>query len=80
MIHAVAAAYHNIKIHANWRNQPKQCQRLLKDDKIFACGGSWMVKNLVDAGDFDKIQNVTKKLLISLKRDRGVRLWLRSLL
>lgn len=21
---------HNIKIHANWRNQPKQCQRLLK--------------------------------------------------
>ena len=44
----------------------------LKDDKIFACGGSWMVKgNLVDAGDFDKIKELTKEAADIVKEIRG---------
>ena len=31
-----------------------------KSSKIFCCGGSWMVKGaLIDAGDFDKIKELT---------------------
>ena len=51
---------------------PGNVRDYLKDDKIFACGGSWMVKgNLVDAGDFDKIKELTKEAADIVKEIRG---------
>ena len=41
-------------------------------DKILACGGSWMVKgSLVEAGEFDKIEAMTKEAVEIVKEVRG---------
>ena len=40
--------------------------------KILACGGSWMVKgSLVEAGEFDKIEAMTKEAVEIVKEVRG---------
>ena len=72
MIHAVAAAYTTLKFMPTGGINPSNVRDYLKDDKIFACGGSWMVKgNLVDAGDFDKIKELTKEAADIVKEIRG---------
>ena len=72
MIHAVAAAYTTLKFMPTGGINPGNVRDYLKDDKIFACGGSWMVKgNLVDAGDFDKIKELTKEAADIVKEIRG---------
>ena len=72
MIHAVAAAYTTLKFMPTGGINPSKVRDYLKDDKIFACGGSWMVKgNLVDAGDFDKIKELTKEAADIVKEIRG---------
>ena len=59
-------------IHATGVINPGNVKDYLKDDKIFACGGSWMVKGtLVDAGDFDKIKELTKEAADIVKEIRG---------
>ena len=43
----------------------------LKSSKIFCCGGSWMVKGaLIDAGDFDKIRELTAEAAGIVKANR----------
>ena len=40
--------------------------------KIVACGGSWMVKGeLVEAGEFDKIKEMTAEAVALVKEIRG---------
>ena len=60
MIKAMAAPYVGIKIMPTGGINPKNVREYLACDKIFACGGSWMVKgDLVKAGSFDKIKELT---------------------
>ena len=44
----------------------------LKYDRIIACGGSWMVKgDLIKAGDFEKIKELTAEAAGIVKEIRG---------
>ncbi|MFR9100407.1 MAG: bifunctional 4-hydroxy-2-oxoglutarate aldolase/2-dehydro-3-deoxy-phosphogluconate aldolase [Anaerostipes hadrus] len=80
MIKAVSAPYTMLKFMPTGGINPGNVKEYLKSDKIFACGGSWMVKgDLVDAGDFDKIKELTKEAADIVKEIRG-KLWLKSLL
>lgn len=72
MIKAVSAPYTMLKFMPTGGINPGNVKEYLKSDKIFACGGSWMVKgNLVDAGNFDKIKELTKEAADIVKEIRG---------
>ena len=72
MIKAVSAPYTMLKFMPTGGINPGNVKEYLKSDKIFACGGSWMVKgDLVDAGDFDKIKELTKEAAYIVKEIRG---------
>lgn len=72
MIKAVSAPYTMLKFMPTGGINPGNVKEYLKSDKIFACGGSWMVKGeLVDAGDFDKIKELTKEAADIVKEIRG---------
>ena len=50
----------------------KNLEDYLSCDKILCCGGSWMVKgSLVEAGEFDKIEAMTKEAVEIVKEVRG---------
>lgn len=60
MIKAMAAPYVNMKFMPTGGINAKNVNEYLAFDKIIACGGSWMVnKALVNAGEFDKIKEMT---------------------
>ena len=47
-------------------------EEFLSCDKIFCCGGSWMVKgDLVKAGEFDKIKDMTAEAVALVKEIRS---------
>lgn len=72
MIKAVAAPYTMLKFMPTGGINPNNVKEYLKDDKIFACGGSWMVKgNLVNEGNFDEIKRLTKEAVEIVKEIRG---------
>ena len=72
MIKAVSAPYTMLKFMPTGGINPGNVKEYLKSDKIFACGGSWMVKgDLVDAGDFDKSKELTKEAADIVKEIRG---------
>lgn len=72
MIKAVSAPYTMLKFMPTGGINPGNVKEYLKSDKIFACGGSWMVKgDLVNAGDFDKIKELTKEAADIVKEIRG---------
>ena len=72
MIKAVAAPYTMLKFMPTGGVNPNNVREYLESDKIFACGGSWMVKgNLVDEGKFDEIQKLTKEAVEIVKEIRG---------
>lgn len=72
MIKAVSAPYTMLKFMPTGGINPGNVKEYLKSDKIFACGGSWMVKgDLVDAEDFDKIKELTKEAADIVKEIRG---------
>ena len=59
-IKALAAPYTDIKFMPTGGINPKNLENYLSDDKIIACGGSWMVKgNLIKEGRFDEIRILT---------------------
>lgn len=71
-IKAMTAAYVGIKIMPTGGINPKNVREYLACDKIFACGGSWMVKgDLVKAGKFDEIQKMTADAAALVKKIRG---------
>lgn len=62
MIKAMAAPYTKVKFMPTGGINAKNLKSYLDFDKIIACGGSWMVpKDLVAAGDFDAIRNLTRE-------------------
>ena len=72
MIKAMAAPYTMVKFMPTGGINTKNLADYLSCDKILCCGGSWMVKgDLVDAGDFDKIKELTKEAADIVKEIRG---------
>lgn len=70
-IKAMAAAYVGIKFMPTGGINPKNVKDYLTCDKIFACGGSWMVKgDLIAAGEFDKIKSLTEEAVALVKEVR----------
>ena len=62
MIKAMAAPYTSLKFMPTGGINAKNLEEYLACDKILCCGGSWMVKgDLVKAGKFDKIREMTKE-------------------
>lgn len=62
VIKAMAAPYVNMKFMPTGGVNAANLTSYLDFPKIIACGGSWMVKDdLVKAGDFDKITELTKE-------------------
>lgn len=62
MIKAMSAPYTTIKFMPTGGINAKNLNSYLAFDKILACGGSWMVKkDLVAAGEFDKIRDLTRE-------------------
>ena len=71
-IRAIAAPYTMMKFMPTGGINPQNVREYLAYDRIAACGGSWMVKgDLVKAGEFDKIRELTaeaKKLADSIRK------------
>ena len=62
MIKAMSAPYTSVRFMPTGGINTKNLEQYLSFGKIAACGGSWMVKaDLIDAGDFDKIRELTKE-------------------
>ena len=73
MIKAVAAPYTMLKFMPTGELNPQNVTSYLQYDKIFACGGSWMVKgNLVKEGAFDEITRLTKEAVEIVRTAREV--------
>mgnify|MGYP000918049882 CR=1 FL=1 len=70
-IKAMAAAYVRIKFMPTGGVSPQNLKDYLSCDKIYACGGSWMVKgDMIAAGEFDKITELTKEAVALVKEIR----------
>lgn len=71
MIKAMCAAYTSVKVMPTGGISAKNLGEYLSCDKIFACGGSWMVKgDLIKAGKFDKIKEMTAEAVALVKSIR----------
>lgn len=72
MIKAMAAPYVGVKFMPTGGINQNNVREYLAYDRILACGGSWMVKGeLVDAGEFDKIEELTREAVELVKESRG---------
>jgi 2-dehydro-3-deoxyphosphogluconate aldolase/(4S)-4-hydroxy-2-oxoglutarate aldolase len=66
-IKAMAAPYPMVKFMPTGGINEKNITSYMQFDKILACGGSWMVHpDLIRAGAFDKIQEMTRKALLTM--------------
>lgn len=71
-IKALAAPYTTVKFMPTGGVSASNLKDFLSYDKIIACGGSWMVKgDLVKAGDFEKIKELTAEAVALAKEIRG---------
>lgn len=72
MIKAMAAPYTMVKFMPTGGISAKNLADYLSFDKILCCGGSWMVKgDLIKAGEFDKIRELTKEAAALAKSIRA---------
>ena len=72
MIKAMAAPYTNMMFMPTGGISPSNVRDYLGFKKIIACGGSWMVKgDLVKAGDYAKITELSKEAVAIVKEVRG---------
>lgn len=72
MIKAMCAAYTTVRIMPTGGINAKNIANYLSSDKIFCCGGSWMVKgDMIKAGEFDKIKELTAEAVKLVKEIRG---------
>ena len=72
MINALAAPYVGLKFMPTGGVNPKNLIEYLSCKSVIACGGSWMVKGeLVRAGEFDKIKEMTKEAVALVKEIRS---------
>ena len=68
MIKAMAAPYTMVKFMPTGGISTKNLADYLSCDKIICCGGSWMVKgDMIKAGEFDKICEMTKEAVAKVK-------------
>jgi 2-dehydro-3-deoxyphosphogluconate aldolase/(4S)-4-hydroxy-2-oxoglutarate aldolase len=68
----MCAAYTTVKMMPTGGISAKNLGEYLSSKKIYACGGSWMVKgDLIDAGEFDKIREMTKEAVALVKEIRS---------
>lgn len=71
-IKAIAAPYVGMKFMPTGGISADNVREYLKYDRILACGGSWMVKgDLIKAGDFEKIKELTAEAAAIVKEIRG---------
>lgn len=71
-IKAIAAPYTNVMFMPTGGINAKNVREYLAYNKILACGGSWMVKkDLVTAGDFEKITELVREAADIVKEVRG---------
>ena len=71
-IKALAAPYTMVKFMPTGGVNAKNLNEYLSCDKIICCGGSWMVKgDLIKAGEFDKIKEMTKEAVELAKSIRA---------
>lgn len=67
MIQSMAAPYTNIKFMPTGGINAKNINDYLTFEKVLACGGSWMVnKDLIKAGEFDKIEELTREAVMTM--------------
>ncbi|MDD2980103.1 MAG: bifunctional 4-hydroxy-2-oxoglutarate aldolase/2-dehydro-3-deoxy-phosphogluconate aldolase [Hespellia sp.] len=72
MIQAMCAAYTTLKVMPTGGINEKNVVDYLKNDKILACGGSWMVKSsLIENGEFEQITQLCRQAADIVKRIRG---------
>lgn len=72
MIKAMSAPYTSVKFMPTGGISAKNLEEYLSFKKIVACGGSWMVKaDLVDSGQYDKIEELTREAVLLVKKIRG---------
>ena len=72
MIKAMCAAYTTVRIMPTGGISTANLEEYLSCDKIFCCGGSWMVKgDMIKAGEFDKIKDMTAEAVALVKKIRG---------
>ena len=71
-IKAIAAPYVGMKFMPTGGINAENVKDYLKYDRILCCGGSWMVKgDLIKAGDFAKIEALTREAAAIVKEIRG---------
>lgn len=67
MIKSMAAPYTTMKFMPTGGVNAKNLNNYLGFSKIIACGGSWMVSgDLVKAGEFDKIKQLTREAVMTM--------------
>lgn len=67
MIKSMAAPFTTVKFMPTGGISAKNINSYLAFPKIIACGGSWMVKSdLVAAGEFDKITEMTREAVMTM--------------
>lgn len=72
MIKAIAAPYHMMNFMPTGGISEKNMDDYLKYDKILCIGGSWMVKkDLIEKGEFEKIEHLCKEAVKKMKEVRG---------
>ena len=72
MIKALAAPYVSLKFMPTGGISPSNVRDYLAYDRIIACGGSWMCTgDLIKAGDFEKIKELTAEAAAIVKEMRG---------
>ena len=71
-IKALAAPYVGLKFMPTGGISLKNLEEYLSCSSIQACGGSWMVKgDMIKAGEFDKIKELTREAVELAKKVRG---------
>ena len=72
MIQAVAAPYVGLKFMPTGGINKENVKDYLGYDRIVACGGTWMVKgDMIENGNFEKIEAVTREAADIVKAVRG---------
>ena len=67
-IKALSAPYHMMQFMPTGGVNPQNVKDYLSFDKVLACGGTWMVKDaLINAGEFDRIREMTKEAIELVK-------------
>ena len=72
MIKAIGAALQSVKFMPTGGINASNVKEYLACDKIFCCGGSWMVKgDLIKAGKFSEIRDLVAEAAEIVKEIRG---------